>query len=231
MKGVPAIAASATEHRRPVADDNPYLALQSQISDQITATPQASQASSDRMSEQMFFGIYGTPWVQTLMGISADAPVRPLPADSPARQQSRQQARANLADKLHHGGFDEALTRAVLYTTAAERVIDQRSALALNEARKQVMHLSLVAFKMVVRDQFAILQCEREGAVDAIADLVPKADARRLLLDQVRGVVAAGGAPKPIERERLDRLAQLLAGGSGKPRALARPRRVAHPRG
>jgi hypothetical protein len=227
MKGVQALAASVKAERLPVADDNPLLALQAQVSARITAALEAYRVARDQMSEQMFFAIYGSPFVQALLGISADEPVRPLPADSPDRQQTRQQTADSHADKLRHGGFDEALTRAVLYATAAERVIEQRCALALNVARQQVMHLPLAEFKTVVREQFAVLQAERERAVDAIADMVTKADARKQLLEQVREIVAAGGPPNALETERLDRLTQLLSGPSRKPIALVRPRRGA----
>ncbi len=231
MKGVQALAASVAAGRKPVPDDNPYLAMQAQVSAQITAALKAYEAARDQLSEQMFFGVYGSPFVQALLGISADEPVRPLPADSPDKQQTRQKTADSLAYKLHHGGFDEALTRAVLYATAAERVIEQRCALALNVVRKQVMHLSLAEFKTVVRDQFAVLQGERERAVDAIADLVPKADARKILLELMRDVVASGGSPNSVERERMAQLTQLLAGGNGNAIAQVHSRRTNGQRG
>ena len=66
-------------------------------------------------------------------------------------------------------GFDEALTRAVLYVSAADRVLDQRCALALNVARQQLMRLSLAEFKALVRDQFFVLQLEPERAIEVLA--------------------------------------------------------------
>ena len=55
-------------------------------------------------------------------------------------------------------GFDEALTRAVLYVIAAARGRSTSAcALALNVARQQLMHLSLAEFKVVVRDQAFLL--------------------------------------------------------------------------
>lgn len=213
MKGVQALTANVADEREPVPDDNPFLALQAQVSALITAGLKAYKAARDHLSEQIFFGVYGSPFVQALLGIRADEPVRPLPADSLDKQQTRQRTADSLKYKLHHGGFDEALTRAVLYATAAEQVIEQRSALALNVVRKQVMHLTLAEFKTVVRDQFAVLQGDRERAVDAIADLVPKADARKILLELTRDVVTSGGPPNTVECERMARLSELLAGG------------------
>ena len=65
---------------------------------------------------------------------------------------------------------------------AADHMLDQRCALALNAARQHLMRLSLAAFKLLVRDQFFVLQLEQERAVDALATLVPEADARKELL-------------------------------------------------
>ena len=106
------------------------------------------------MAEQMFFGFYGSPFVQALLGINDDSEVRPVPGTSPEKLAAQKAQAEAYAAKLQTGGFDEALTRAVLYVIAAERMLDQRCALALNVARQKLMHLSLAEFKTLVRDQF-----------------------------------------------------------------------------
>jgi hypothetical protein len=111
---------------------------------------------------------------------------------------------------LKTGGFDEALTRAVLYVLAADRAIDQRCALALNVARQRLMHLSLAQFKVLVRDQFFVLQLEPDRALEVLAFLVPEADARKDLLKRVNAIIGAGGSPLAAGRDRLARLSQVL---------------------
>jgi len=119
-------------------------------------------------------------------------------------------------------------------------MIDQRCALALNVARQQLMHLSLTEFKVMVRDQFFVLHLEHERAVEALASLVPQAEARTALLAQVQTIVGAGCPPLAAERERLARLSQVLAvpmeppgawatsGGPSGARGRARPSRPSH---
>ena len=93
------------------------------------------------------------------------------------------------------------------------------------------MHLSLAEFKVLVRDQFFVLQLEHERAVEALATLVPEADARKELLKQVHAIVGAGDPPNAAERDRLARLSQVLAvpiekrgaAISGRPSAPRRP--------
>ena len=122
-----------------------------------------------KLEEQMFFGFYGSPFVQALLGLNEASEVRPFPGTSPEKLAARQARADAYAAKLQTGGFDEALTRAVLYVVAADRMLDQRCALALNVARQQLMHLSLAEFKVLVRDQFFVLQLERERAVEVLA--------------------------------------------------------------
>ena len=169
--------------------------MQTQISGQIIAGLDAYRAARDKLAERAFFGFYGSPFVQSLLGISDASDVRPLPASSPEKRAARQAQSDAYAAMLLTGGFDEALTRAVLYVAAADHMFDQRCALALNAARQHLMRLSLAAFKVMVRDQFFVLQLEHERAVDALATLVPEADARKELLQHVQAIRRRGRSP------------------------------------
>ena len=210
MKGMRDLAAGVAASRQPVAADNPFLALQTQISGQITAALDAYRAARDQLAERVFFGFYGSPFLQSLLGISDVSKVRPLPTTSPDKRAAQRAQTDAYAAMLLTGGFDEALTRAVLYVVAADRMFDQRCALALNAARQKLMHLSLAEFKVMVRDQFFVLQLEHERAVEALATLVPEAHARKELLKQVHVIVGVGDPPTQAERDRLARLSQVL---------------------
>ena len=143
----------------------------------------------------MFFGFYGSPIVQSLLGVGRDTIARPVLEMSPEMLAVSQARSDAYAVKLESGGFDEALTRAVLYVLAANRSLDQRCALALNVARQQLMHLSLAGFKALVREQFFILQTEPVRAIDTLARLVTDADRRTELLEQVRADRQRGRSP------------------------------------
>jgi hypothetical protein len=221
MKGVQKLAASVAASRKPVAADNPFLALQTKVSDQIIAALDAYRVARDRMAEQAFFNFYGSPFVQALLGLNAGSEVRQAPGTSPEKQAARQAQANAYAAMLKTGGFDEALTRAVLYVIAADKALDQRCALALNVARQQLMHLSLPEFKVLVRDQFFVLQLDHDRAVEVLASFVPEADARRDLLKQVNAIVGTGDTPLAAEGDRLARLSQVLMVPIGKPVAPA----------
>ncbi len=213
MTGILSLAAGVSACRKPVAADNPFLAVQKQVSDQIISTLDAYRVARDQLSERMFFGIYGSPAVQAVLGLNKDSVVRPVPVTAPEKIAIRRARAGAYTARLKAGGFNEALTRAVLYVTASEQMFDQRCALALNVARQQLMHLSLAAFKVMVRDQFFVLQLEPERAVEALRSLVPEADARKKLLKELHTIVGAGGPLIAAERDRLARLSLVL----GKP--------------
>jgi len=210
MKGMQTLAESVSAARRPVAAGNPFLALQTRVSEQIIVGLDKYRDQRDQMEEQIFFGFYGSPIVQALLGLNDSSEVRTLPSISVEELAARQARADAYAAKLHSGGFDEALSRAVLYVTAAERMIDQRCALALNVARKTLMHLSLAEFKSLLRDQSFVLQLDRERAVEALAVMVPQAQARQDLLKQVHVIVSAGDLPLATVHDRMIRLAEVL---------------------
>ncbi len=228
MRGVQPLAKAVSEARRPVAADNPFLAMQTQASEQITTALDGVGAARDKLEEQMFFGFYGAPFVQALLGINEDSIVRPVPDISPEKLTARQAQTNAYEAMLGTGGFDEALTRAVLYVIAADRMLDQRCALALNVARQQLMHLSLAEFKVMARNQFFLLQFEPERAIEALASIVPKADARMELLKQVRAIAGAGDPQTAAEGDRLARLSQALAAPMDPPAARATSAELPH---
>jgi hypothetical protein len=210
MRDIEAQAASVSASRRPTGSDNPFLRLQALVSGQITAGLNAYQAERDRMMERAFFGLYGSPVVQALLGMSGEKPVRPPPGPSP-EETIRQKARADVhAAKLTAGGDDEALIRSVLYVTCADKTLGPRSALALCAARQNLAQLPLSVFKAMVREQFIILTLEPVRAMQTLASLVPQTKARRFLLKQVGAIVAAGGKASSEEASRLAELSRQL---------------------
>jgi len=209
MNGFQALAKKVSADRKPVCENNPFITLQDQYSNKLQSVLDAWRISRDQASEQIFFGFYGSPVVQALLGINENDNARPIPEVLNKQDIDKQKNAAVLAHKLRHGTFDEALTRAVLYVSTAEIVIEQRTALAFNVARKQLMKLSLDEFKAMVREQFQILQEEHEQAIEAIVDLIPNIEIRESMTEQVEKIVSVIGVLTPLQQERLDRLKSL----------------------
>ncbi len=124
MKSVEKLAGEVSAARRPAAPDNPFLQLQKQVSDQIVTALDAYRDTRDRMVEEIFFAVFGSPMVQGMLGVNCGEKVRELPGTTPEKRAAEQAQAAAYAAKLPSGGFDEALVRAVLYVVAAERALD-----------------------------------------------------------------------------------------------------------
>jgi hypothetical protein len=221
MKNMASLAAAVTASRLKVPEDNSFLGWQTWFSAQITASLDKCCDARDRMQEKMFFGIYGSPVMQAMAGLDRQANVRPPPKTSPEKLAAQLKHKGQAEARLHSGGFDEALVRAVLYVTSDDLVFDQQSALALNVVRQRLMHLSLAAFKTLVRQQAAVLNLEREHAVQALPAMVPAKDKATALLDRAEAIVSAAGDVTTEQRGRLVRLAQVLAVPSAKTAAPA----------
>ncbi|MFY9626998.1 MAG: DUF3141 domain-containing protein [Methylocystis sp.] len=210
MNGVQKLANKVTISRKPANADNPFVALQTVVSDQIVASLDAYRVVRDQLAEHLFFGFYGSPSIQAFLGLKAGSEVRPLPSLSKVQIAARKSRLEECAAKVETGGIDEALIRAIIYVVAADRIFDQSAAFALNLARQRLMRLSLENFKILVRDQFFVMQLAPERAIDALTILAPKAEERAVLMERLRRIIGAGHPQSIAGRERLDRLSRLL---------------------
>jgi uncharacterized protein DUF3141 len=220
MKSVEKLAGEVNAGRRPAAPDNPFLQLQKQVSDQIVTALDAYRDTRDRMVEEIFFTVFGSPMVQGMLGVNTGEKVRELPGTPPEKRAAEKAKAAAYAAKLRSGGFDEALVRAVLYVVSAERALDERCAHALYAARRDLLSLPIDQYKTLVRDQFFVLLLERERAVETLATMVREPDQRAELLKRTSAIIGAGDPPTAAERERIARLEKLLAAPVAKRAAL-----------
>ncbi len=144
----------------------------------------------------------------------------PVTPDEIAAQEKRKYA---LAAKLNAGTYDDALVRAVLYILSSTGSIGSRTGLALNEARRSSMHLSLPDCKAIVKTQASIVQLYRDKAIESLPNLVPSDAKRRELLRAVRMIFLAAGTGTEEERDYLAQLAQILGLTEGVPSVKAQP--------
>jgi hypothetical protein len=89
MAPVKAAAERAKSERKPVAADNPFLALQEKMSQQIVAGFNMWRDATEKISERTFLAVYGSPALQAACGIDSDNSQRSLrkAPHSPLHQQ------------------------------------------------------------------------------------------------------------------------------------------------
>jgi len=218
MATVKSVAERVSEERKPVSTDNPFVAFQEQISKQIVNALDSWRDTQEALSEATFLAVYGSPALQTAVGID--------PQSAPSRRQEMSAAHRRMLDKriaelksrIGEGGLREAAIRGLLYVGSARGMVDERSLEALRNVRRSDSgaRLTLAEFKMLVREQFFMLLLDQEGALAAIPKLLPdNAKARQAAFAAIREVLSASAAISGAVARRLRRVAELFGVDAG----------------
>ena len=203
-------------HRRPAAQDNPFVAWQETVSKQIVSTLDAWRDARDNMAEQAFFAVYGSPQLQPAVGIdpTSSQPLR-RPAKDPLHQELLGVRIADLKSRIPVGGLREALIRALLYVGMARGAVDERGFESVRRIRReqdQMPALPLAAFKALVREQFYMLLIDQDAALAAIPAMLPDdvEGRRRGIRPPQARLERELAMSTPKARSRLARIARLF---------------------
>ncbi len=222
MRTVKSAAEAIEENRKPVSEDNPFLAFQEQMSKQIVHMLDSWRDSQEALSEAMFLNVYGSPALQAAVGID--------PKSEPSRRREMSAEHRDMLDKriaelksnIGKGGLPEASLRALLYVGSARGMVDERSIEALRQVRRDHSgaRLTLAEFKALVREQFFMLLLDPERALAAIPKLLPEDVGRkRTAFAAMREVLSASGEITGERASRLERIAGLFGVDAGDVRA------------
>ncbi len=187
----------ARENRKPVAADNPFLAVQQGVSKQIVAALDTWRDMRDRFGELMFLSVYGSPLVQAAVGVdpAATGPFRKAAKD-PLHTQLLRARIEEIKSRMSQGGLREGAARAAIYVGLARGGPDERGFAAVRRLRASQPgeQLTLAQFKAMVREQYFMLLIDPEAALAAIPAMLPEdAEERRNAFAAVRQVLAARG--------------------------------------
>jgi hypothetical protein len=212
-RAVAEAADNIREHRKPAAEDNPFLAFQETVSKNIVNVLDKWRDTQEAFSEALFLSVYGAPTLQAAVGINPDAEVSPKPEMSPEHRQRLEARVAELRSQIGTGGLRECVIRGLLYVGMARGMVDERSLEALRRARvsDEGSRLTLARFKTMVREQFFMLLLEPEASLAAIPKLLPQnVEERRAGLAVIRDVLSASAEISGEIAKRLDRVTQLF---------------------
>ena len=214
----PMVAAAAKQvdhvrqNRRPAKADNPFLAMQEQMSRRIVAALEGWQQLSESFAEQAFLSIYGSPVLQAAVGISSAGTKQPRKATkSPLHQELLQKKVSELKSRIAAGGLREAIVRATLYAGMHRRAVDERGFETARRIRQAHGDLSLSEFKALVREQFHILLLDERAALKAIPAMLPAdREARIEAFNVIQQVLGARGALSDDDEQRLKEISGLF---------------------
>ena len=213
MKPVEDAAEKSRDDRKSVAKDNPFLAFQEKVSKQLVGALDQWRASQEALSEAMFLAIYGSPALQTAVGVDPQSAPSHRREMDPKHRELLQARVSELRSKIVSGGLREAGIRALLYVGSARGMVDERSLEALRRLRQadESVRLTLAEFKMLVREQFFMLLLDRETALAAIPKLLPdNMDERRRAFAAIRDVLSASAGISGEVSRRLKQVAGLF---------------------
>jgi Protein of unknown function (DUF3141) len=213
MKAVATAADKVRERRKVAADDNPFLAFQETVSKNIVSALNKWRDTQEAMSEALFLGIYGSPVVQSAVGIKPDTEVSPKPKMSPQHRERLEARIIELKSQIGRGGLRECVIRGMLYVGSSRGMVDERSLEALRRARADDTgsRLTLAQFKTIVREQFFMLLLEPEASLAAIPKLLPAGeDERRAGFASIRDVLSASAEISGEAAKRLERVEELF---------------------
>jgi hypothetical protein len=216
MATVAAMAEHVREDRKPVANGNPFIAMQENASRHIVAALDSWREMSEALAERTFLAIYGSPILQAAVGID-QAGKRPLRKASKnlMHRDLLQKRIAELRSRIPAGGLREALMRALLYAGRTRDAVDERGFEAVRRIRKSHGDMPLAQFKALAREQFNILLIDTEAALAAIpAMLPPDAKTRRKAFELIKTALSARGKTTAEDARRLGEVARLFGVGA-----------------
>ncbi|MBV8096312.1 MAG: DUF3141 domain-containing protein [Acetobacteraceae bacterium] len=215
MADIGKLAESVRRDRHPVAQNNPLLAAERLASNWIETSLKLWGEARDSFVEQFFLTAYGSPLLQSLVGLNAEHGDlhRRIERDF-AREAAANRAMAELESDIDRGGVVEAFVRALGYIVEPAGKVDERGFVALEEVGRMVPERrpGFARFKEILREQFLIMKLDQERAIEALPKLAKTAEDRRIVLESLKRLQAIL-QPKLTEEQqrRLAQVERLLA--------------------
>jgi hypothetical protein len=212
MRMVAGMAEKVRKDRRPVSKDNPFLAMQEQVSSQIVDSLEAFRDLSEKTAERTFLTVFGQPALQAALGIDPAAPHSACKATTnPLHQQLIEQRIAELKTRIPAGGVREAVIRGLLYVGMSRGSVDERAFEMARRLREAHGEMSLADFKTTVREQFYMLLIDEGAALAAIPAMLPEdQEIRQGAFALIKQILGARGSLSSDGEEKLSQIARLF---------------------
>jgi hypothetical protein len=212
MAPIAKFAEQVRERRTPVSSDNPLIAMQEHVSEQIVTTLDAWRQFSESVAESTFQAVFGSPAMQAALGINpAEEHLENKATKNPLHDRLLGMRIAELKSNISAGGPREAVVRAMLYIAMARNAVDERGFEMTRRIRESYGDMSISEFKAMVREQSNMLLIDQDAALAAIPKMLPdQPKTRREALGLITQIIGARGDLSDEDRERLDEVAHLF---------------------
>ncbi|RXZ43784.1 DUF3141 domain-containing protein [Crenobacter cavernae] len=214
VAAVKPLAESVRAARTQLADDNPLLAAQQQVSDAVVRALDAWRDARDAAQERTFFSIYDAPWLAALTGLkpAAERALRAREKDWDQEERLRLK-RAALDAYYEKGSPVVGFLRLLIYVAIGTGVVDERVFNGIRRVMRDVgleEKMTLAKLKDIIKRQTFLVRQDEERALNGLPSLLPEAHYRRQALDLARELLALPGKISDEKEARLARVADVL---------------------
>jgi Protein of unknown function (DUF3141) len=217
---IAALAEQIRKDRKPASNDNPFVAMQENFSNQIVSALDAWREATEKLSERTFLAVYGSPTLQAAVGIDpAGTQHLRKAAKNPLHGELLRKRIEELKSRIPEGGLRAAVIRALIYAGMNRASIDERGFEMARRIREEHGDMSLADFKALVREQFNILLIDQEAALAAIPSMLPAdAETRQKAYGLISQLMNARGELSAEDKKRMSEIARLFGLDSVPPR-------------
>jgi len=190
------LAEQARSHRRAADESNPFMALEKQVSANISEALDFVRNARDLGQELWFQSVYHNPWLQSWFCGSMDKGC----ADPG-------ECRAEWLEDAAKGGFAEGVVRMVSALAHVGDSIDRDVLTAfhdISEKDERLKRLESTELADAVKKQACILAGDPEKAIETLAALLPEPADRKAALAIALDIFPKGETLEPEVQKRID---------------------------
>jgi hypothetical protein len=214
MGALASCAERIRQNRKPTAHENLLMQAEGEWAEQIEMMLRCYGELRDRVFEEVFHAVYGSPLLQNMVGLKAsDASPRRHPGADAEHVATVARLKADLKARVNVGGPREAAIRALMFIRLADGDADERGLALLRRMRdERGGRLTLAEFKQLVRDQFFMLLLDEERALAAIPAMLAgdRQEAARIVSD-IQRVNEVVGLKTKVAKMRFAKIKSLIA--------------------
>ena len=209
------LAPMVAKHRRPVADDNPFLTVEKHFSDSVVTVLDHYRDLRDRMQEMLFKAIYGPKALGAFMYNEEDLEIAKF---APIVRSKREQAELDSAiervkGRMEEGGFAEGWARIVatlMLGAGGINELELETGRKVREQHPKLRQLSINERKRLLKEQSYMVQLDPDRAIESLASLLPTLEERREAWNMAKDIALGDGVIDAKQQVVLDRLSQAL---------------------
>jgi hypothetical protein len=195
--------------RRPVADDNPLMTLETAMSESINISLEYYRQMRDISQEFVFNMLYDNPWMKALFGgLEQKDFYNDL---GPERDDSANQE--VWLEMMKRGGFREAIIRIIIAVMGANHQFDRIQFHVAGKILKVNKHFKGVSekdLKAIGKQQVEYLTRDIDMALKTLADLLPDSG-NRIEAFEIASSIATSDMSLDVEEEKmLHRIKKIL---------------------